>query len=202
MQAKPSSHPRRRTQSGIVLITSMIILVVITVLSLAMFRNFGVLERMSGNSLEKQRTFNAAQNTLQYAEWWVSQGNGGAGSTCSSLLSADASPPTTQVCSNALLSTAATSTQAQVSVVPWKTSGGTDLGVAYTPPNLTVSSTPGNGAVAIKPRFYVSPLGTDPSGVVQLYQISAMAEGGTADTVAVVQSVFGVKSNVVDAGAL
>ena len=56
--------------------------------------------------------------------------------------------------------------------------------------------------MAIKPRFYVSPLGTDPSGIVQLYQISAMAEGGTADTIAVVQSVYGVKSNVVDAGGL
>ena len=196
------SRPRPSAQAGVVLITAMIILVVITVLSLAMFRNFGVLERMSGSSMEKQRTFNAAQNALQYAEWWVSQGNGGAGSSCSTLLSADASPPTTQVCSNALLSTAATSTQAQVSVVHWKTSGGTDLGVAYTPPNLTVSSTPGAGAVAIKPRFYVSPLGTDPSGIVQLYQISAMAEGGTADTIAVVQSVYGVKSNVVDAGGL
>jgi len=198
----PLALARPQRQSGVVLITAMIFLLVITVLGVSMFRNFGWLERMSGYGVEKQRVLNIAQNTLQYAEWWVSQGNGGAGTACTSLLDADVSPSSVQVCSNALLSTTATSTQAQVSVLPWKTSGGTDLGVSYTPANVTVSSTPGAGAVAIKPRFYISPLGMDPSGVVQLYQVSAMAEGGGADTTAVVQSVYGVKSNVIDAGGL
>jgi type IV pilus assembly protein PilX len=195
-------HSRPQRQSGIVLITAMIFLLVITVLGVSMFRNFGWLERMTGYGMEKQRVLNIAQNTLQYAEWWISQGNGGAGTTCTSLLDADVSPTSVQVCSNALISTSATSTQAQVSVVPWKSSDGTDLGVSYTPANVTVSSTRGAGAVAIKPRLYISPLGMDPSGVVQLYQVSAMAEGGGPDTIAVVQSVYGVKSNVIDAGAL
>lgn len=202
MHARPFKQRRRGVQGGVVLITAMIILMVVTVLAVAMYRNFGWLERMSGNSLEKQRAFDAAQNTLQYAEWWLSQGNGGAGSNCTSLLSADTWPPTAQVCTNALISTLATSAQAQVSVVPWKTADGVDLGVAYTPPGLMVSSKPVHGSFAIKPRFYVSPLGADPSGLLQLYQVSAMAQGATADTVAVVQSVFGVRSDVIDAGGL
>jgi type IV pilus assembly protein PilX len=191
-----------RRQRGIVLATALIILMVLSVLAVSLLRNYGTLERIADNTRDKQRAFNAAQNTLQYGEWWLTQGNAGAGAVCSGAFNASAVPSTAKVCSNALISTAATTTQAQISVVPWQTSAGVDMGNFYTPPGLTVSSTGGIDTYAVAPRFYVTSLGIDPTASIQLYQVSAMAQGGSKDTVAVVQSVYGVKSSIVDAGGL
>lgn len=203
MKARLHFRPRR-SQQGIVLATALIILMVMTVLAVSMMRNFGSLERIADNTRDKQRAFNAAQNTLQYAEWWLTQGNGGAGSACTTLLDSTSTAAATmaRVCSNALVSNTATSTQAVVSVVPWKTSGGTELGVNYTPPNMTVSTAGSANQYAANPRWYVTSLGIDPTATLQLYQVSAMGQGGGADAVAVVQSVYALKSDIIDAGGL
>ena len=183
------------TEDGIVLVSAMLILVVLTILSVSMFRNFGLQERIAGNTREKQRAFNVAQSALQYGEWWLAQGNGGAGSTCTNLLDANAAAPTTQTCSNAM-------TSAQTATVPWKSASAADIGVTYMPPNLTVASPGQVDAYAQAPRFYIAPLGPDPSGKLQLYQVSAMGYGGNSTAVTVVQSVYAIKSGVVDAGGL
>ena len=200
---KQSSHrpsPRRdpsRRQHGIVLPTAMIILLVMSVLAVSLLRNYGTLERIADSTRDKQRAFNAAQSTLQYGEWWLTQGNAGAGAVCAGAFATSAA----KVCSNALVSTAATASQAQISVVPWQSSAGVDMGNYYSP-GLVVSSTGGMDTYAAVPRFYVTSLGIDPTATIQLYQVSAMAQGGSKDTVAVVQSVYGVKSSIVDAGGL
>ena len=182
-------------EKGIVLVSAMLILVVLTILSVSMFRNYGLQERIAGNTREKQRAFNVAQSALQYGEWWLAQGNGGAGSACTSLLDANATTPTTQICSNAM-------TSAQTAAVPWKSASAADFGVAYVPPNLTVASPGQVDAYSSAPRFYITPLGLDPSGKLQLYQVSAMGYGGNSTAVTVVQSVYAIKSGVVDAGGL
>lgn len=189
---------------GIVLPTTMIILLVVSILAVSMLRSFGNLERIADSTRDKQRAFNAAQNALQYGEWWLTQGNAAPGTVCSQAYSANAAPATAQVCSNALISTAPTATQAQVSAVPWKTSAGIDVGNYFTPPGMSgkVSATGGADTYAGVPRFYVTSLGTDPTATLQLYRVSAMAQGGSADAVAVVQSVYGVTSNITDAGGL
>lgn len=203
---RSSPLPRQRPR-GIVLPTAMIILLVMSVLAISMLRNYGNLERIADDTRDKQRAFNAAQNTLQYGEWWLTQGNAGAGTTCALAYSADVAATNAtyaRVCSNGLISTASTATQAQISVVPWQTSGGIALGNTYTPPGMAgkVSSTGGKDTYASTPKFYVTSLGVDPTATIQLYQVSAMAQGGSPDAVAVVQSVYGVKSSIVDAGAL
>ncbi|NMM09758.1 MAG: pilus assembly protein PilX [Polaromonas sp.] len=185
-------------ERGIVLVTALLILVVLTLLSVSMFRTFGLSERIAGNTREKQRAFHAAQSAMQYAEWWLTQGNGSAGTTCSGLLTADGTTPTTQVCNNAM-------TAPQTAAVPWQTSSGASLGVAYTPPGMTVAAAGQAGAYAASARFYITPLGADPAdstGNSQLYQISAMSTGGNNVAASVVQSVYSIKTGVVDAGGL
>ena len=180
---------------GIALITALILLVVITLLGVTMFRGFTAQERNAGNTREKQRAFEAAESTLRFAERWLIQGNSTAPVVCSSLVSADTSPAQIAICSNAL-------TSAQSAAVPWKvTVGGADLGYSYTPPALSVGTTGGTSSYVITPRFYISPLGVDPSGTQQLYQVTAMAQGGNSSSNAVVQSVFAVGANVIDGNA-
>lgn len=200
--------PRRPPQQGIVLATALIILMVMSVLAVSMMRNFGTLERIADNTRDKQRAFAAAQSSLQYAEWWLTQGNAGAGAPCTTTLTSQPfASATARVCSNALVSNAATATSAQLVTVPWKTSTGSDLGVIYAPPGLTTTSATGTSPdnslfYNDKTRWYVTSLGIDPTGSLQLYQVSAMAYGGSVTTVAVVQSVFALRSTVCDAGAL
>jgi len=193
-----------RPERGIVLPTAMIILLVVSILAVSMLRSFGNLERIADDTRDKQRAFNAAQNALQYGEWWLTQGNATAGAACAQAFDADVKPPKAQICTNALISTASTPTQAQVSVVPWRTSGDVEFGNYFTPPGMSgkVSSTGGADTYSVRPRFYATSLGIDSAATHQLYQVSAMAQGGSPDAVAVVQSVFGVKSNITDAGAL
>lgn len=196
-------HPAGQVR-GVVLPTAMIILLVVSILAVSMLRSFGNLERIADSTRDKQRAFNAAQSTLRYAEWWLTQGNASPGTPCAATYSANTAPATARVCSNALVSTAPTVTQAQVSEIPWKTAAGVALGNEFTPPGMTgkVSSTGGADTYATVPLFYVTAVGNDPKGIRQLYQVTATASGGSRDSVAVVQSVFGVSSDVTDAGGL
>ena len=187
-----SGRPVR--ERGIVLISALIVLVLMTILSISMFKSFGLQERIAGNTREKQRAFQAAQSTLKYGEQWLAQGNGGTGTPCSAILNANATPPTTQVCSNALSSS-------QTFSIPWQ-SGGADIGVQYTPPGMTVTTSGGVNTYAGTPRAYITALGQDSTGLAQLYQVTAMAYGGNANAVAVVQSVYAIKNGVIDVGGL
>jgi len=63
---------RLRPQRGTALITSLLLLLIVTVLSVAMFRKVVGEERMAGNVREHQRALAAAQTALQYAENWLS----------------------------------------------------------------------------------------------------------------------------------
>ena len=177
---------------GIALVTALILLVVITLLGVTMFRSFIVQERNAGNTREKQRAFEAGESTLRYAERWLIQGNGTAPATCNSLVSADTDLQSVVVCSNAL-------TSAQAAAVPWKVStGGAELGYSYTPPSFSLVKTGGSAGYAITPRFYLSSLGLDPSGVNEMYQVTAMARGGDSSSNVVVQSVYTVSPNFID----
>lgn len=188
LRTAPAAH------RGIVLISALLVLIVMSILAVSMFRNYGLQERIAGNMREKQRAFHAAQNALQFGEYWLSQGNGGAGAVCSGLVDANAAPSSIQICSNGL-------TPAQVQSVPWKDTSSADIGMSYAPPTLTVSTSGGTSSYAITPRFYITPLGLDPSGLRELYSVAGMGYGGNSTAVSVVQSVYSIKSGVVDAGA-
>jgi type IV pilus assembly protein PilX len=178
-----------RGAHGFIMITGLLFLVLMTLLAVAMFRSVGLQERIAGNTLDKQRTFEAAQTALQYGEWWLGQGAAGTGSACSGV--ADGNTVTSmRVCLDALASPMAP---------PWAAR------TEYLPPAMAVAAgggMAGSGDVNYQatPGLYVRFAGMSPDGESQLYQVSAFAMGGQAGTVAVVQSTYQVSSGVKDLG--
>jgi len=177
------------TQRGAALVIGLLILMLLTSLGVAMFRSFGLQERIAGNTREKQHAFQAAQSALQFGEWWLTQNNATTGTACSGLLSA------TQVCSNAV-------TMATFTAGPWS------MGSPYVPinvngpPPMTISTTGGVGTYFAQPRLYISYMGLGPSGTSRVYQVTAIGNGGDANSVAVVQSTFSVSTGIKDLGGL
>ena len=176
-----------------VLVTSLLLLVVVTVLAIAMFRSFGIDEKIAGNVREKTRALGAAETAEQYAEYWLAQGNGGTGVTCTTT----PVPFTTgQICSQALDPAAAATLQ-------WPGF------VAYSPVTPTPMVLMSNNAVTDKsnsyfaaPYFYIRYLGLQPGGLGSIYQIDAAGFGGSANSVAVVETTYLVQTKVKDLGAL
>ena len=178
-------HRNRRRMRGMVLITSLLLLIVVTLLALAMFRSFGLDEKIAGNLRDKQLALHAAESAEQYAEYWLSGGTATTVSvTCSTLV-----PYTVgQICSNPLTNPTS---------VPW-TNGTSAVGVTYAPPTEGLT----NGTTMSQtPVFYVTNLGPPPSGDGTIYQIDAVGYGGSANTTAVVESTYLVQSSVKDLGA-
>src|SRR6202034_1062168 len=79
-------------QRGIVLISSLLLLMIVTIFAITMFRSFGIQERIAGNTRDKERARGAAMTALQYAEWWITQNNFvNAGNCVTGLYNANAS---------------------------------------------------------------------------------------------------------------
>lgn len=207
-------HNPRSNQLGVVLITSLLLLLVVTIMAVSMFRSFGVQEKIAGNVREKQRAIQAAASTLQYAEWWLgAQSNApvavgayaaaSADVACAGLVSANAGQG--QICNNTLASNGISAAS-----VPWTIpgAGGGPIGVSYIPPCMSVTGTPATGASCISadvyydlPRFYIADMGSyGRSG--ELYQVDAYSYGLSADTIAVVESTVAVSCLVCNPGAL
>jgi type IV pilus assembly protein PilX len=193
-------------QRGMVLIASLLLLVVVTILAVSMFRSFGVQEKIAGNLREKGRAVHAAESAQQYAEYWLSLGNGNLLVACNGVL--DANKNQGQVCQNQLpLST----DMKDVISLPWKIAGA-EVGTDYTPPNPAVANTlmpldaagttGGAGNYYLRPRFYISFLGLVKGGLANLYQVDAVGYGGTPNAVAVVESTYMVSTGVKDLGGL
>lgn len=194
-------HRPAARQRGIVMITSLLLLIVVTIMALAMFRGVGVEEKIAGNMREKQRALSAAVSAQQYAEWWLGAGGGSTASapvTCSAVLNGNLGQG--QVCSNKLPLSVANN---DVTTVPWVI-GGAPAGVTYVPPNMvpamvisnTTSFTAGtpNPTYFAKPAFYISDMGpsADASIPGEIYQIDAVGYGSSPGTAAVVESTYAV----------
>ena len=93
--------PRDGTERGMVLVTALLLLIVVTILAVGLFRSFGLDEKIAGNVREKHRAVNAAETAEEYAEWWLATGNAGTGTgvVCAPPL---VSAATGEVCSNVL----------------------------------------------------------------------------------------------------
>ena len=184
---------RPRSEAGLVLVTSLLLLLVVTILALSMFRSFGIEEKIAGNSREKHRALQAAESAEQFAEWWLtSADNINLVGVCAGTLNANAAQG--MVCSNTLPASVALN---DVTTVPWLV-GGAEAGVIYTPPALTVNTAGGAGAYYAAPRFYISLLGPSATGSGSIYQIDAWGYGGTPNAVAVVESTYLVDTGIKD----
>ena len=192
---RPLPAARRHAERGFIMIASLLLLVVVTILALGMFRSFGVQEKISGNLREKNRARLAADSALQYAEWWLSSGsNSATATTCTTQLNANTNQG--QVCTNAL-----SAVVANVAMVPWAANGA-PVGVTYTPPSMTINTSPGVNTYYAAPAFYISLVGGSADGQGTIYRITSMGYGGTSDSVAVIESTYEVGTGTKDLGAL
>jgi type IV pilus assembly protein PilX len=181
-------YSHSQSERGMVLVTTLLLLIVVTILAVGMFRSFGIDEKIAGNMREKHRALNAAETAEQYAEWWLSQGNGSTGIACAAMVPAT----TPQVCSNVM-------TNAAALPLPWGT------GVSYAPgapTAMNVTTGGGQDTYYYTPTFYISYLGPSPSGLGVIYQIDAAGYAGSPDTAAVVESTYLVQSSVKNLGGL
>jgi type IV pilus assembly protein PilX len=213
-------------QRGMVLIIAILLLLVVTLLAVAMFRGMGVDAKIAGNVREKQRAVHAALTAEQYAEFWLSSGanSATAPSACNSTANASLTATIVQVCSNipygptalaqntSLTAANAASNNTFVPVqVPWKISG-TAVGYTYTPldqngnPMLVLNggSVPAGQSAAnyyaYSPGFYIAYLGASADGYGNVFQVDSYGYGGTADSVAVIESTYEVQNGVRNLG--
>ena len=132
----------REYQRGMALVSALLLLLVTTMLGVAMFRSFGFLEGVAGNTREKQRALHAAQSAQNYAEWWLGASSGlnaTLGAACGSSLITSQSSWT--VCSNTISSP---------TTIPWT------AGMQYSPNGMTTGSIGTFNNYAKPPAFYVS----------------------------------------------
>ncbi len=177
-----------KSQRGMVLITSLLLLVVVTLLAVGLFRSFGIDEKIAGNMREKQRALQAAETAEEYAEHYLASGQATAPITCTAPLVA----PLGQVCTTA-------SGLANAALLPWPNA------ISYTPTNMNVTQSGGTGTGGLgtyyqAPEFFITYLGVTGSGLGKIYQIDAAGFGGSANTAAVVETTYQVTSTVKDLG--
>ena len=178
--------PRARRQRGFIMVTGLLFLVVMTLLGLALFRSSGLLDRITANTREKQRSFEAAQSALEYGAWWLKQTSGGGNATTCAANNGLLDTTKLHVCSEALPTSLAT---LQDYTAWWKTA------FTYTPPGMVVASGGGMANAtdvnyAFPPGLYIEKLGLSPDGKNTFYQITAYGFGGDPNTVSVVRGTF------------
>jgi type IV pilus assembly protein PilX len=179
----------RRKQSGMALVTAILLLVVMTIMAISMMSSYGVEERIAGNTREKERALNAAVSAQQYAEYWLSANAAPAAAACTGVVSSAIG----QVCSGP-------PPDFSTLPLPWA-SGVTYMPFTSNPIDLKFNALAGVGAATqgtyfAAPVFYITDLGPNKGTPVgELYQIDAVGYGGTPNAVAVVESTYVMSSN-------
>lgn len=203
-QVKRAFPAAAGTQRGVALISAMLLLIIITILALSMFRSFPTQEKIAGNVREKERAFHAANSALQFAEYWLINNVAAGDVICGTqavLLNGNLGEG--QICSNALytVAPAPAGLVTSPSAVPW-TFGGTQIGTQYTPNGMNVAGTAAvtahDSSYFLPPVYYIADLGGAGDAQGEVYQIDAYAYGGSANTVAVVESIYEVAQGVVN----
>jgi type IV pilus assembly protein PilX len=171
--------PARRRQSGIVLVTAMLFLVILTMIGLSLFRSSGLMDRISANTRDKERAFESAQAALQYGEWWLKTNQPGmTTSACSSIVSGNVST-NVHVCQNPL---------GIPTTLAWPN------GFSYTPLGMNVNTAGGLNGNDVNylslPGFYLEYEGTVTNGTGYAYRVTAYGSGGNVNTASVVRSTY------------
>jgi len=199
------SHPQR----GVVLVSSLLLLLVVTIMALSMFRSFGVQEKIAGNMREKQRAIQAANSVQLYAEWWLANQSGAVFAVSNgSAVAADV------VCTNAVIDANATvgaaggqicmNTLASLAGVPaaqWPVSN-PGIGVLYTPPQMNVGNSLLPNDYPQRPHFYIADAGPLATARGEVYQVDAYSMGLTTSAIAVVESTVAITCVVCNVGGL
>jgi type IV pilus assembly protein PilX len=196
----------RGAQSGVVLISSLLMLLLVTIIALSMFRSFGIQEKIAGNVREKGRALQAANSAQQYAEWWlanqsgaifaVSQGSAAVADSMCSAATIDANAGATpQICLNTL------QTVSGATAGNWPVSAPA-IGAAYAPRGMNYSNSAGTDYYANRPHFYIYDMGALATGNGEAYQVDAYGYGLSSTAIAVVESTVSVVCVVCNRGGL
>jgi len=180
---------RSAGQDGMVLITTLLLLIVITLLALAMFRGAGLDNRIAGNVLDKQRALQAADSAQEYAEQWLYDDVTTSPLVNCATETASAVITTPVICNEPL------SEQTQPAELPWQAGGA----FQYTT-DITVSTSGGQNTLYGYPMAYIGYLGADATVPgAQDYVVDAWSYGGSEATVAEVESTYQIRYSVVSA---
>lgn len=194
------AYKTRFAQRGVVLISALLLLIVVTIIALSLFRSFGMQEKIAGNMREKQRALQAAEAAQVFAEIWLSGANAGTQSAvnCGGILNGNIGQ--VEICAN------------QLPLIPgvvvtnpttWAIAG-QPVGVTYQPAaTMTINNASvltytaanlANPSYFGLPTFYISDMGAsaDPTVPGEIYQVDAFAYGASSSTVAVVESTYAV----------
>ena len=181
---------RRGSQRGMVLITTLLLLVVVTLLALAMFRGVGLENRIAGNVLDKQRALQAADSAQEYGEEWLF--NNVSISPLVDCSQDAAATSTPQICTLPLSQQV---DGGQVSDPPW-TINKLPVGFSYSA-DISTSTSGGANNLYGNPVSYIGLLGADGTNAnAKDYTVDAWSYGGSAATIAVVESTYQVRLNV------
>ena len=175
---------RARRERGFIMVTGLLFLTVLTLLGLALFRSSGLLDRLTANTRDKQRSFESAQAALEYGAWWLSTtGGGGDGKSCAT--NSAATVTTIHICTEPLAASLTT-----IRALAWVPQAFT-----YTPPGMVVATGGGMASATdinyqAPPGVYPENLGLSTDGKTTFYQATAYGYGGDANTVTVVRATF------------
>ena len=187
---------RARRERGFILVTGLLFLVVMTLLGLALFRSSGLLDRITANTRDKQRSFEAAQSAIEYGAWWLSS-PAGASASSSCAANSGATVATLHICTEALSSSLTT-----IAALGW-----VPQAFAYTPGNMTVAAGGGMNTAGTDinyqapPGVYIESLGVSKDSKTAYYQMTAYGYGGDSNTVSVVRATFKQTTKTKDRGA-
>lgn len=174
-------------ERGATLVISLIMMLLILVVALGLYRGNNLIEKIAGNTREKQRAFQSAQNALLYGEYWLATASSGSLTPVAASDCTGSSVSTLQVCPSTNLATSL-----NLSSLAW---------YKYTPPGVTFASSATAAGLAgssslsdvnysQQPTIYIAYLGLLPGTSTPVYQVTATGYGGNSNTVSVVQSTY------------
>jgi type IV pilus assembly protein PilX len=186
-------HRPRQAQRGVVLISAILLLIVMTLLALGMFHSFGIQELIAGNVREKTRALQSAEAAEQYAEMWLTApGNVLSNSVDCSLSSVGlVGYNATAVPYICMKPVATIDASGDVVTVPWMVNNA-EVGFTFFPGattgtgRMTVSTSGSLNSYYQVPRFYIGLVSS--SATQALYRIDAWNYAATTTTPAVVES--------------
>ncbi|MFC3650621.1 PilX N-terminal domain-containing pilus assembly protein [Dyella humi] len=190
-----TTKPRHRKDGGFVLIASLIMLIVLTFIAASLYHNFTVQQNMSANTKEKGRAFQMAQSTLQFAEYeLLSNGLNAALATCISAPAAGVF----EICPTNTSGNPVGPTSGS----PMTISNAMTYNATTADSNIQFSTTGGAGLYYAQPMYYIRYLGYDPrsSCKAKIFEVTALAYGGTSGTTAVVRSDYELTPTVCNLG--
>lgn len=190
---------RARAEGGFILIVSLLLLIVLTFLAAGMYHSFRAQENMAANTKEKARAYQVAQSTELYAEYLLSTELSQLAQNPSCSKTTPPTAPLATICSGT-----AVNILQPAAGLPMTLANGQVY--ATMSPALTINTNGGSsasgGTYYANPQFYIQYLGLSSDGQGSIYQITALGYGGNANAVAVVQSIYQLKTGIKNLGGL